>query len=83
MDVFCLLDALNGGVTAEGPYTFTNLSAAGVLPGWTCTVLGCFSVYKPARGEREYFKAPDVQCTDMCLQLSVNSQEEPTKGMSS
>ena len=75
MDVFCLLDASGGGVTAEGPYIFTNLSAAGVLPGWTCTVLGCFSIYKPARGEREYFKAPDVQCT-------VNSPEEPTKGMS-
>ena len=83
MDVFCQLDAFGGGVTAEGPYTFTNLSAAGVLPGWTCTVLGCFSVYNSAREEREYFKAPDVQCTDMCLQLSVNSQEEPTKGMSS
>lgn len=57
-----------------GPFVFDNLSEAGVLPGWTCKIAGCFSEND---GSELYFQTKLANCTlplagELCHK-SINS----------
>ena len=42
--VSCSIRHFGGPTPPEGPYGFSNLNASGILPGWSCTITGCFSI---------------------------------------
>ena len=55
-----------GGVPRGGPYTFVNLSESGILPGWTCSISGCFEVLG------DYLRTPTSNCTLPGKQLQAH-----------
>ena len=62
-----------------GPFVFTNLSEAGVLPGWTCNITGCFSEND---GGELYFQTKLAICTlpstgELCQKISAQDVAWP------
>ena len=56
-----------------GPFVFYNLSEAGVLPGWTCNIAGCFVEND---GNELYFQTKLANCTlplagELCQKLAA------------
>ena len=43
-----------------GPFVFNDLSEAGILPGWTCNITGCFAEND---GEELFFRTELASCT--------------------
>ena len=50
----------SGGNWRELGFVFQNLNAAGIQPGWTCSVSGCFEVIYSFSGRDEYIRTPST-----------------------
>ena len=52
----CYADTSSSSADIGGPYIFDNFGNSGILPGWTCEIVGCFE--GDDAGDTIYYRTP-------------------------